>query len=124
MTQYHDSIESRNAGITYHLVPEPVWERSRQAATYVPEAYDQDGFIHCTNGTDQLVDVANLFYANDPRPFRVLVLNIGSIESEVRYDDPDQVFPHIYGPLNTSAVRGELAVRRDHSGAFLSIEPE
>ena len=124
MTQYHDSNESKIAGITYHLVPEPVWERSRHAATYVPEAYGQDGFIHCTNGTDRLVDVANLFYVDDPRTFRVLIIDVGSIESDVRYDGPDQVFPHIYGPLNTSAVRGELGVRRDDNGVFLSIGPD
>jgi uncharacterized protein (DUF952 family) len=121
VAQYHDSTASRDAGITYHLVPEPVWERSRRAATYMPEAYGQDGFIHCTNGTDQLITVANMFYLNDPRPFRVLVLDVASIESEVRYDDPDRVFPHVYGPLNTSAVRGELAVSRDDDGTFLSI---
>ena len=124
MAQYSDSTASRDAGITYHLVAEPVWERSRGALTYVPEAFDQDGFIHCTNGTDQLITIANMFYLNDPRPFRVLVLDVASIESDVRYDDPDRVFPHIYGPLNTSAVRGELVVTRDANGTFLSIEPE
>ena len=123
MTQYHDSIESRNAGITYHLVAEPIWERSRSAASYLPEAFDRDGFVHCTNGTDQLVQVANMFYVDDPRPFRVLVIDVSRIESEVRYDDPDHLFPHIYGPLNTSAVRGELAVVRDDNGPFLSIGP-
>jgi uncharacterized protein (DUF952 family) len=124
VAQHHDSTASREAGITYHLVPEPVWERSRPAAYYVPESYEQDGFIHCTNGTDQLVAVANLFYMNDPRSFRVLVLDVSSIESEVRYDDPDRVFPHIYGPLNTNAVRGELHVTRAGDGTFLSIGPD
>ncbi|MGB3327946.1 MAG: DUF952 domain-containing protein [Thermomicrobiales bacterium] len=123
--QIHPTAEaSRAAGITYHLVPADVWAASSSADSYVPEAYDQDGFIHCTNGLDELVKVANMFYTADPRTFRTLVLDMKAIASEVRYDDPNETYPHIYGPLNTSAVVGELAVNRDSNGAFLSIGPD
>lgn len=121
MTYHRDSAGARNAGITYHLVPSAVWEQGKSAEWYQPEAYDADGFIHCTNGVDQLVDVANMFYVSDPRDFRVLILDVGKIASDVRYDDEGQLFPHIYGPLNTSAVLGELAVNRAEDGSFASI---
>ncbi|MDQ3655985.1 MAG: DUF952 domain-containing protein [Chloroflexota bacterium] len=122
MTYHRDSATARDAGITYHLVPSSVWESSKSAEWYKPEAYDADGFIHCTNGIDQLVDVANMFYVPDTRDFRVLILDVGRIASDVRYDDEGQLFPHVYGPLNTSAVVGELAVTRSEDGSFLSIE--
>ncbi len=112
---------SREAGITYHLVPSPRWEENRHASSYLPEHFEVDGFIHCTNGTDKLVEVANMFYTSDPRPFVVLALNVLAIESEVRYDDLDMFFPHIFGPLNTNAVIGELAVDRDPDGTFTRI---
>ena len=126
--QVHDHIhrtaaEARAAGITYHLVPAAVWAERNSAAEYLPEAYDQDGFIHCTNGLDELVTVANMFYTGDPRPFLTLVLDAGKIASDVRYDDPNETYPHIYGPLNTDAVIGELAVMRGEDGAFLAIGP-
>lgn len=120
---YHrESAASRNAGITYHLVPAPVWEAGKSGEWYTPEAYEADGFIHCTNGLDQLVTVANMFYVSDAREFRTLVLDTARIESELRYDDEAELFPHIYGPLNTSAVIGELTVERAEDGSFLSIE--
>ncbi len=122
MTYHRDSATARDAGITYHLVPSSVWESGKSAKWYKPEAFDADGFIHCTNGVDQLVDVANMFYVSDAREFRVLILDVGRIVSEVRYDDGGQLFPHIYGPLNTSAVIGELAVTRAADGSFLSID--
>ncbi len=122
VTFHRESAASRDAGITYHLVPAPVWEAARSAEWYTPEAYEADGFIHCTNGLDQLVTVANMFYVSDPRPFRTLILDTGKIESDLRYDDAAEAFPHIYGPLNTSAVVGELTVNRAEDGSFLSIE--
>ncbi len=122
METYHrESAAAREVGITYHLVPVPVWEAAKSAEWYTPEAYEADGFIHCTNGIDQLVDVATMFYVADDREFRVLVLDVSSINSDIRYDDDGQLFPHIYGPLNTSAVVGEFAVSRLDDGTFLSI---
>ena len=118
----HPTAEaSREANITYHLVPVDYWAERSAGESYTPEAYEQDGFIHCTNGTAELLTVANMFYTADPREFIVLILNAGAIESEVRYDDGGQVYPHIYGPLNTSSVVGQLPVERSDDGTFVRI---
>lgn len=122
VTDHRASSASRDAGITYHLVPAPVWEAGKSAEWYTPAAYEADGFIHCTNGLDQLVTVANMFYVSDPREFRALVLDTGKIASTLRYDDVAELFPHIYGPLNTSAVIDELTVIRAEDGTFLTID--
>jgi uncharacterized protein (DUF952 family) len=122
VTYHRDSAAAREAGITYHLVPAPVWKANKASRWYTPEAYEADGFIHCTNGIDQLLDVANMFYVSDNREFRVLILDVNRIASDLRYDDEDGLYPHIYGPLNTDAVVGELTVSRAEDGTFLSID--
>lgn len=119
MTFYDDSGESRVRGITYHLVPSTVWESQRHLSEYVPEAFAADGFIHCTNGLVQLLKVANLFYTADERKFVVLALNVSSIAPDVRYDDAGCLFPHIYGPLNISAVVAEALVERSADGTYV-----
>lgn len=121
MSVHRSSVEARRAGVTYHLVPASVWYWQRHESEYTPEAYAADGFIHCTDGLDQLLKVANMFYVADSRPYTALVLTVSEISSPVRYDDPDQVFPHIYGPLITSAVRGELSVDRASDGTFVGF---
>jgi uncharacterized protein (DUF952 family) len=121
MALHYSPVEAKRAGVTYHLVPTLVWEAHKSNPEYTPEAYEADGFIHCTDGLDQLLRVANTFYTNDTRPFTVLVLAVSEITSPVRYDDPDRLFPHIYGPLNTSAVRDELSVRRAGDGTFVGF---
>lgn len=123
MSVHRSSVEAREAGVTFHLVPTPVWDSQKSQPQYTPEAYDTDGFIHCTDGLDQLLTVANLFYTSDARPFTTLVLAVSEITSPIRYDDPDQLFPHIYGPLNTSAVRDELPVDRERDGTFVGFGP-
>ncbi|HYI24832.1 MAG TPA: DUF952 domain-containing protein [Thermomicrobiales bacterium] len=121
MSHYRSAAESRDAAITYHLVPVAVWEGRNDQDAYTPEAFDADGFIHCTNGTDEVIAVGNLFYSGDVRAFQVLALDVNAIESEVRYDAPGEVYPHIYGPLNTSAVVAILPVDRDDSGTFFRV---
>lgn len=122
MTYYRDSAASRKAGIAYHLVPEAVWDAQRAHEWYTPETYAEDGFIHCTNGLDRLLTVANMFYVADARAFRVLVLDLKAIRLKVRYDDEGRLFPHIYGPLNSEAVIGELTVTRADGGTFVAID--
>lgn len=117
-----DPTESRELGIAYHLTPRDVWEPQRELLEYVPQAYAADGFIHLTNGTDKLLWVANQFYATDPRDYIVLELAMAAITAPTRYDDPDEFFPHVYGPLNTDSVRGELKVRRSNTGEFLGFD--
>lgn len=119
--KYGTASESRSAGVTYHLVPVEEWERQQGNAEYVPPPFDEDGFIHCTNGLDELIAVGNHFYRDDTRPYLALIINVPKIQAPVRYDDPGQVYPHIYGPLNTSAVVGMLTVQRADDGSFVSF---
>ncbi len=102
-----------------HIVPSPVWERQRPNETYLPEAYEADGFIHCTIGDGRMLSVANMFYTADRRPFLALSLDPARITSEVRFEDPDAVYPHIYGPLQVAAVTGHRLVARDDEGRFI-----
>lgn len=121
MSGHRSSVDAKRAGVTYHLVPATIWDQQKSQAEYTPEAYATDGFIHCTDDLDQLLKVANMFYVSDSRPFTTLVVTVSQITAPVRYDDPDRLFPHIYGPLNTSAVRDELPVDRAADGTFIRI---
>lgn len=120
-TEYRDSIESKSAGITYHLAVRDEWESQKNNDEYLPGAFDADEFIHCTDGLDLLTEIANMFYTSSPEPRVVLVLDVSQIGSEVRYDDAEQRFPHIYGPLNPSAVVAELPVERGDDGRFTQL---
>ena len=109
--------------LTLHLVPEAIWTRARSAVPYVPAAYAEDGFIHCTDGDDLMVEVANRFYAGDPRAFLLLTLDLERTGSPWRFDDPERRYPHVYGPIDPASVVDVRRMLRAADGAFTGLGP-
>jgi uncharacterized protein (DUF952 family) len=64
-----------------------------------------------------------MFYKDDHRSHIVAVIDTTRLTSELRYDDSERLYPHIYGPLNLDAVIGTLAVNREPDGTFVDIGP-
>lgn len=108
--------------VTFHLVPASVWESQRGHGHYLPEAFGADGFIHCTDGEERVIETANRHCLPDPRPYLLLSISRDALTSPVKYEDPGEVFPHIYGPLNLGAVIAVRTMQRDEAGTFVSIE--
>lgn len=121
MTTEQPSENRRPSGQTLHLVPEPVWQAHQGASHYAPERFEEEGFVHCTDGEEHLRRVGNTYYRADPRPYLVLVLDIERLEAPVRYDDPAQLYPHVYGPINLDAVVEVRRAIRLADGSFSEI---
>ena len=107
--------------VTYHLVPTAVWESQMYEASYQPEGFKEEGFIHCTDTLEELVAVGNRYYRSDPREFLVLAIDCEQVTARVVYEDPQHIFPHVYGPLNTDAVLSIQQVVRGADGTFLTM---
>ena len=106
---------------TFHLVAGEVWEAQRAHDTYVPEAFAADGFVHCTDGETTVIDTANRYYRDNPHAYVVLTIDVDALSSEVKYEDAASIFPHVYGPIETAAVREVRDVRRAADGTFLPL---
>lgn len=93
-----------------HIAHRDDWEASASSGYYKPSSLDSDGFIHCST-IEQTVRTANQFYANQ-QDLVLLCIDGDLTEAEVKYEAPacvndqraDSLFPHVYGPLNVSAV--------------------
>lgn len=107
--------------LTYHATPKDHWEASDAAEPYVSNGFADEGFIHCTDSSEGLPDVLTTYYKDTPGDWVVLTIEKDRISSEIRYDDPDNVFPHIYGPLNRNAIVGVRDIARSDDGAFLAL---
>ena len=108
-------------GTTYHMTPEPVWREQAVGASYLPEAFAAEGFIHTTNDETHVLEVANRYYRGDPRPFVLLDVDIARVRAETRYDDARRLYPHVYGPIDRDAVTRVRRVSRAPDGSFLAI---
>jgi uncharacterized protein (DUF952 family) len=106
---------------TLHLVPEAAWEAHDPSQPYLPAAYAKDGFVHCTDGDDEMVSVANRFYRDDPSAFLLLTIDLDRTGSPWRFDDPSGIYPHIYGPIDPACVLEVRRMARDADGTFAGI---
>ena len=112
-----------------HITPREAWETSVPGGYYKPSSLDSEGFIHCST-VEQTVDTANQFYPNQ-QGLVLLCIDENKLESKVKFEGPacanDQrtslLFPHIYGPLNVSAVVRVVKFTPNADGKFeLPIE--
>ncbi len=101
--------------------PRKFWESQAFGRSYQPEGFAEEGFIHCTDTLEELVAVGNRYYRTDPRDFLVLAIDCVQVTASVVYEDERQIFPHVYGPLNTDAVLSVQRVVRAADGTFLTM---
>jgi uncharacterized protein (DUF952 family) len=95
--------ETSAANWIVHLCSRSAWQAALRAGEYHPPSLETEGFIHCSR-PGQIVDVANLFFPG-VRDLALLWIDPQQVRAEIRWDAVgEQVFPHIYGPLNLAAV--------------------
>ncbi len=111
------------AGMTLHLTPESTWLEHRLRKEYRPETFARDGFVHCTDGEERVLEVANRYYKDDPRPFLLLDVDLHCVSASTVYEDDERQYPHIYGPIEHHAVRRVRRVERAADGTFTAIGP-
>jgi uncharacterized protein (DUF952 family) len=88
-------------------------------APYVPEPFGREGFIHTTEGREAVSITLTRYYKSSAEPWVVLYIDQDRVTSPIRYDDPAEVFPHIYGPLNRDAIVAVRDIGRAPDGTFL-----
>lgn len=98
-----------------HICPRAAWENGE--ADYRGDTLDTEGFIHCSTAA-QLEATANRFFAGQ-RDLVILHIDVARLTAEVKWEPGgDEIFPHIYGPLNRDAVVRVEALEPDATGVF------
>jgi uncharacterized protein (DUF952 family) len=114
-----------------HLVSADAWEAAADDDRYAPPSLTAEGFIHCTGDAETLLAVANALYRDAVGEMLVLEIDEQQLSAEVRWEPAtpapppavgyDVQFPHVYGPIDRSAVVGVRAMRRSDDGAYLAV---
>jgi len=107
-------------GFIYHITSRHAWQAARERGNYSPDSLSLEGFIHCSRW-DQVTRVANAFY-HAQTGLVLLEIDPECLSCEMRLepgtDKADELFPHIYGPLNLEAVQRVLDFPPDLDGSF------
>lgn len=109
----------------FHLAPAAYYHAQPIDQPYWPATFAAEGFIHCTAGTELLLEIANTFFADLAGDLLALEINPHQLTSPLKFEPPipppgvpaglaaDVLFPHIYGPLNRTAITRIVPLRRD-----------
>jgi uncharacterized protein (DUF952 family) len=105
--------------IIYHLINQADWEAAKSVAEYRAESLAAEGFIHCSQDEAQLLRVANRLFAGR-EDMLALEVDTDRLTSPVKREPSrsGEIYPHIYGPLNTSAVVRVRPLPLDAAGKF------
>ncbi|WP_106396838.1 DUF952 domain-containing protein [Actinocorallia populi] len=93
----------------FHITTRAAWDSVTETTPYAMSTLDktlaEEGFIHCSATQDQVARVLSRHYQGVPG---LLLLTIDPRRLDVRFepapDSPDELYPHLYGPLPKSAV--------------------
>jgi uncharacterized protein (DUF952 family) len=107
---------------TYHLIPTAAWEALEPGRPYEAASLAREGFVHCTDGADELVATANRHYRDDERAFLVLTIDLDATGSPWRIEDERGIYPHVFGPIEWAAIVRRAPAPRDAAGLFLPLD--
>ncbi len=110
----------------FHIALVDDWKAAQTAGDYRVSTRGrtlaQEGFIHAGR-LDQVVLVADSFYA-DVGPVLLLTIDPDLLTAPVQEDEvaPGVSYPHIYGPINLSAVVDVVPLDKGPDGTYLLPE--
>jgi predicted cupin superfamily sugar epimerase/uncharacterized protein (DUF952 family) len=114
----------------WHLIPLSRW-RSDAGSAHVAVTRDPAGFVHASPDKPTLLAVANALYSRAGEPLVALALDESALSAPVRYEPAGPapppgvpagtLFPHVYGPVERSAVTGIRYLRLDPSGRYTAL---
>ena len=107
-------------GFILHATSRTAWSAAQKSGTYIADSLAGQGFIHCSKAS-QILRVANVFYTGQ-HGLVLLLIDPALLSSELRWepgaDQPTDLFPHIYGPINLDAVVVSFDFEPDADGKF------
>src|SRR6266853_3009325 len=90
--------------IIFHITTCEAWAK-RSDGAYRTEMLPTEGFIHCST-SEQIIQVANARFRGQTG-LVLLSINPDRVSAEIRYENLEggqQMFPHVYGEINSDAV--------------------
>ena len=106
---------------TFHLVPAATWAARHDDVVYAPASLDADGFVHCTDGEDEVLRTGDRYYRAEPGAWLVLTIDLDATGARWTIDDPAGRFPHVHGPIPRAAILEVRHIDRAADGRFVAI---
>ena len=91
--------------IIYHIANNSHWELAQNAGSYSCESLSTEGFIHLS--TESQLNESLAIYFKGRTDITILEIETDKVEGDLKWEHSEsrgEDFPHLYNPLNLSAV--------------------
>jgi len=113
--------------VIFHITTHTVWKEAQERGEYIAPSLGAEGFIHCST-LSQVLPVAEDYYKGQT-DLILLVIEPTLLSSTLKWEPPSggvphlgvpvgEMFPHVYGPINLSAVTKVVAIETKPDGMF------
>jgi uncharacterized protein (DUF952 family) len=112
--------------VIFHIVGRSDWNLALARGLYEPSSLAAEGFMHCST-IAQLTNTAACHYRGQTG-LVVLCIDESRLGASLKYEppapalneiqNPDGLFPHLYGPLNLDAVIRVIDFPSSADGSF------
>jgi uncharacterized protein (DUF952 family) len=112
-------LEASLVATVYHITTEHQWHDTQGQKQYEAESFQSEGFIHCSDA-NQVVRVANHLFKNI-RGLKLLHIKTELLRSRLVYENlegGEELFPHVYGPINLDAIVSVSSFEPGADGTF------
>ena len=112
-------MRKEKMGIIFHISKREQWEKTKLERVYRTDTLASQGYIHCSN-SQQIVKVANVKY-HGQKELVLLYITTDRVQSEIKYENAgnEELYPHIYGPLNIDAIVNVIDFKPTENGNFV-----
>ena len=115
-----------------HITSRAEWNEAQTRGEYVAPSLKIEGFIHCST-EKQVLHVANAFYRGRT-DLVLLMIDEAKLKPGLKWEAPaaagpapgiseSDSFPHIFGPINLTAVASVLDFELDSATGTFSLPP-
>ena len=103
--------------LIYHIVLPEVWKEFESRPFYTAASLETEGFIHCSFAA-QLDAVLDRYY-RDAGDVLILAIETEKLTSRLENEPStnNEIYPHIYGPINRNAVISLREIERGSGGS-------
>lgn len=94
----------------YHIAQKADWQQAVLSGLYFPASFNQERFIHCST-SKQVEGVLERYFQN--QSVLKFTIDVALLVHPPKFEwatSVNQLFPHIYGPINIEAVIGIEAI--------------
>jgi uncharacterized protein (DUF952 family) len=97
-------LRKARVSVILHIAKREQWEKAKLEGVYRGDTLDSQGFIHCST-SKQIVKIANALFRAQ-KGLMLLYIATSKVQPKIRYESSgsEELYPHIYGPLNIDAV--------------------